>query len=62
MPSSTFRDKMFIGEKRYKKLELISSSNRSFRKPSFKKISNDVEVFDNGVIIVRYKGDWWELK
>ena len=62
MPSSTFMDKETFGEKRYKKFEVVSSSESNLNRPPFKLISRDIEIFDNGTIVVRNKTKWWELE
>lgn len=61
MTSSTFKDKSYIKEK-YKDLEVVSTNMNSFNKPSWVIIDRDIEVFDNGNIIVRKKKWWWELE
>ena len=63
MPSSTYHNKDFIGEKSYKKSYKVSScSSMSLKKPSWKSLHNDIEVFDNDTIIVRTKKGWCELE
>lgn len=63
MPSSTYHNKEFVGEKEYKKnYSVTSCSFSSLKKPSYKKIVNDIEVFDNNTIVVRTKKGWCELE
>jgi|GEM_PF-2572913 hypothetical protein len=63
MPSSTYHNKEFIGENNYKKgFKVSSCSFNSLKRPSWKKIQGDIEVFDNGTIVVRTKKGWCELK
>lgn len=61
MPSSTIINKEHI-RGIYKKLNVSSCSSSSLKKPSFNKIVNDVEKFDNGKYIVRTKKNWCELE